>query len=58
MFYNITAKITGALNLFDKNKKYKIMVRVGSEEISTDYVKCKNGFCLWANEKVMTITIE
>ena len=58
VFYNITAKITAALNLFEKNKKYKIVVRVGSDEMSTDYAKCKNGFCLWANEKVFTVTIE
>ena len=34
------------------------MVRVGAEEMTTEMVQCKNGFCLWAVEKIMTISVE
>lgn len=57
-YYAITAKITAALNLFDKDKKYAISIRVGMDEVKTDFVKCKNGFCFWGVEKVMYAAVE
>lgn len=33
-------------------------MRVGADEMATEFVQCKNGFCLWAVEKIMTISVE
>jgi hypothetical protein len=57
MFYQIEAHIVAALNLYDKNKKHKVLVRVGAEETQTEYSEGKNGLCFWNVAKRFTITI-
>ena len=57
VFYKVTAKITAAINIFDKNKKYRVSVKVGADEMETEMAQAKNGFCFWNIQKSMTITV-
>lgn len=57
LVFRLFAKITAALNLIDKNKKYKVSVRVGVNEAVTEYSVAKNGFCFWDVEASFKILL-